>query len=332
MIENPFFKNRLLNQSIIVKHRVRPDERDLFDRVPSNVTKIMAPIDANDLRLGARFLMIGQKDFERAAEQLFGTSLQIGVADRDVLELLSKLPSLDPFLLRENLRSNGFSPARAYFAISDADIQRMYDFARAEVMLLVSMSNVQGGDNQAAARLVDKLLSNSVENAFEPLKVTLRLSDQDYHDGIFCWRGFLYYKWVISELKAPLKMVLNEVHAIKPRGAQTDDTREYLPAAKRRIISAMVRATQGVEAMLDVYNVAYRSLTEAGQATGFRDFLLAAPEMFVKLGEQCGSIQHIISFWQFRFGGRAAPPNPEELMDIFLDFEDALSFLPPAPP
>lgn len=325
LVEKPFFQNRILNHSLIVKHRVRPHEREMFNRPVSNVTKIMAPIDGKELRLGARFLMVGQKDFEAAADEVFGGALRPGQRDRDVLDLLDGLPSLDPFLLREMLRINGFEPARAYFAISDADIQRMYDFVRSEVMALVTMSSAQGGGNQAAAKLADKLLSTSVDSAFEPLKETLRLSDKDYHDGIFCWRGFLYYKWVLRDLTPRLAEVLAELSAIHPRGTMTPEAREYLPGARRRIAAAVSKAADDVDGMLGVYDNAYRSLTLDGQPTAFRDFLLAAPSMFMKLGEQCGGIQHIVSFWAFRFPKRASV-DPEELMDIFLDFEDGLTF------
>lgn len=326
-MQSPFFQNRILNHSIIVKHRVRPHERELFAKPVSNVTKIMAPIDGGDLKLGARFLMVGQKDFDAAAEDIFGGALRPGQRDRLVLDLLDGLPSLDPFLLRESLRLNGFEPARPYFAISDADIERMYDFVRAEVMALVTLSGGQGGGNQAAARLVEKLLSSAPDSSFEPLKETLRLSDKDYHDGVFGWRGFLYYKWVITELTPKLAEVLLEVASVQPRGPMSAEVRSYIPGARRRLGTEMTHVAEGVDEMLAVYDNAYRSLTLDGQPTSFRDFLLAAPSMFTRLGEQCGGIQHIVSFWRYRFGRRAAPVGPDELMDIFLDFEDGLSFV-----
>ena len=49
--------------------------------------------------------------------------------------------------------------------------------------------------------------------------------------------------------------------------------------------------------------------------------------MFASLGEQLGAIQHIISFWRYRFpAGRPRLIAPEELMDVFLDFEDSMVF------
>jgi len=46
--------------------------------------------------------------------------------------------------------------------------------------------------------------------------------------------------------------------------------------------------------------------------------------MFAKLGDQLGAVQHIVSYWRFRFSSSAAPVNVEELMDIFMDFETGL--------
>ncbi len=59
----------------------------------------------------------------------------------------------------------------------------------------------------------------------------------------------------------------------------------------------------------------------------FRDFLLQAPLMFASLGEQLGAIQHITSFWRYRFPqDKPRMISWAELMDLFLDFEDSMSF------
>lgn len=324
----PFFRHRVLDRGIVLKHRVRPHERELFHKPRPTTTKILIPMDGGDLRHGARYLLMGERDFDRGAEDLFGETMLPGQPDRQILDLIDELPSLDPFLLREHLKRNGFEPARSYFAITDADILRMYEFVRQQVMALVTLSAGEGGGAVAATKLVEKLLSNSADAGFEPLKETLRLSDKDYQDGVFCWRGFLYYKWVLAELKPQVGRVLAEIQAIMPRGPRTPEISSYLPQGRERIGEMINKAVKGVDDMLQVYDNAYASLTMEGKPTAFRDFLLAAPEMFMSLGEQCGAIQHVVSFWRYRFprGGRPQPVSPEELMDIFLDFEDSLVF------
>ena len=42
--ENPFFRNTLLNRAMILKHRVRGSEVDLFDYPVQTATKILLPI------------------------------------------------------------------------------------------------------------------------------------------------------------------------------------------------------------------------------------------------------------------------------------------------
>jgi hypothetical protein len=327
LAEAPFFENRLLDRSIILKHRLRPNEYGLFAAPRPTVTKILIPIDTTDLKVGARSIFIGQKDFDQAAGSVLGDSIKAGARDRRVLELIDALPSLDPFLLREHLRANDIEPARAYFGISDADVQRMFDFVRNEIMALVALSSGGKGSHAYASKLVEKLLSNAPDSGFEPLKETLKLSDQEYLDGVFSWRGFLYYKWVLDDLAKPIGRVMIEVAQIQGRGPRDPEASAYIPEAKLRIQSAMSQAMTNVERMMDVYNSAYTSLTVDSQPAAFRSFLLSAPGMFASLGEQLGSIQHVISYWRYRFPeGRSRLISPEELMDVFQGFEDSLVF------
>ena len=76
---------------------------------------------------------------------------------------------------------------------------------------------------------------------------------------------------------------------------------------------------------LKVYDRAYAGLTQDGRPAAFREFLLDAPHMFIRLGEQVGAVQHIVSFWNFRFNPRSPRVQVEELIDIFMDFEASLA-------
>ncbi|MET0293596.1 MAG: hypothetical protein ABW042_01150 [Phenylobacterium sp.] len=325
----PFFQHRRLNTSIILKHRVRPHELELFGKPKAVATKILVPIDGADLRLGARSMMIGQRDFDAIAESVFGEALKPGKPDRVLLELLDELPSLDPFLLREHLKRHGHHPARNYFSISDADLSRMFDFVRSEVIELVSMTLGDGERAAAqAARLTDKLLSDNPETGFAPLKETLKLSDKAYSDGVFAWRGFLYYKWGLQDVIPKLRVVVRQIGTYQPRGPRHPEATEYLPGARARLQGKISETMNKVSELLQAYDRAYLALTRDGDPITFRDFLLAAPQMFVSLGEQLGALQHVVSFWSYRFpDGRPPLIAPEEMMDLFLDFEDSMGVI-----
>src|SRR5580704_8039434 len=67
----PVFQNAALNGAIILKHRLRGNEVDLFPTSRQSGTKILIPIESRDLRMGARFVFIGQKGFRDALHQTF---------------------------------------------------------------------------------------------------------------------------------------------------------------------------------------------------------------------------------------------------------------------
>ena len=48
------FKNiSVLNKALILKHAVRPHERQLFTRMKSTATKVILPFAASEVELGA---------------------------------------------------------------------------------------------------------------------------------------------------------------------------------------------------------------------------------------------------------------------------------------
>lgn len=327
LLARPFFENRILNRSIVLKHRLRPHEQLEFSSAASTVTKVLIPIDHTDLRAGARSFFVGQNNFEDLMDSAFGGELKPGGRDRRVLDLLAELPSLDPFLLRERMRANDLNAARGYFAISDADIHKMTEFVRGEIQGLVELTNKDRQATMAATvRLVDKLLSNAPDSGFAPLKDTLGLTDQQYSEGVFGWRGFLYYKWVCRTLGDSNGSLLHEIQSVRGRGPLDPEAAAYVSEAKRRIGRRYKLAHQNVHRLLSVYDEAYKDLTLRRRPGLFKNFLLSAPTMFSQLGEQLGGIQHIASFWAYRVPkGKPAMIGWDELADIFTDFEDGLS-------
>lgn len=322
--ENPLFQNPHLNRSLIIKHRIRRDELDLFPRRRQVATKVVMPIDPGELRLGGRYVFVDQANFASMIREVFGDSMP----ERDVetLRLLDRLPSLDPFLLREQLSRSGRSPAQVYFELTEADRKRMFAFAQAEIAPLVTMSMGENERNDHhAAVLVSKILSNADGEEMEPLRLTLRLAKEEYAEGVFCWKGFLYYKWSRGEISREVDQVCQEVRTLKPVGPQDNETRAYLSRSRHVLAASITRALASVTKTLRVYDDAYAHLTDNGRPTAFREFLLDAPLLFTRLGEEVGTLQHIVSFWRYRFGPNAAPVSVEELIDIFMDFEGSLS-------
>ena len=55
---SPLFQSPALNRSIIVKHRLRGNERDVIYDGRRTATKVILPIDPGDLKMGARSFFV----------------------------------------------------------------------------------------------------------------------------------------------------------------------------------------------------------------------------------------------------------------------------------
>jgi hypothetical protein len=323
----PLFKNRVLNTAIILKHRLRNDDIYLFDEARPTATKIIIPFDRRDLGLGGQSVFVGQRGW---AEVLIEACNASGEMSRDLatLRMIDMLPSLDPFLLREHLRRNGMLVANCYFALSPADLETMQGFVTMEIARLIELAyRGAGGVGRAhAARLVEALLSTDVDERLEPLRETLVMEGESFKEGVFSWKGFLYYKWMLTRLWPQLTTVGQEIGRLVVTGNRDAETGRYVDEARRRLQGGVLVERTAIMRTLKVYDDAFEDLIDNGRPQAFRDFLLHAPEMFLSLGERVGVISHISSYWRYRF-----PPNEpltidvEEAIDIFQDFEAGLS-------
>lgn len=322
--ERPLFRTPALNRALIIKHRLRRDETDCFYLRRQVATKVIIPLDAHELKTGGRYVFVGQRDFERVMQEVFG--IASGHPDIVTLNLLDRLPSLDPFLLREQLKRGGLEPAACYFSISESDLQRMSRFVEDEIRPLVTLC--LGPDPEAAGstqRLAGKIMSNDPRDRMEALRETLRLEADDYQEGIFCWKGFLYYKWILTSLRAEVAAVVDAVQTVRPIGKVDRDARAWLDRGRSVLRNRIIETCDEAARTLAVYDAAYAGLTLEGRPVAFRDFLLDAPRLFARLGDQLGAIQHIVSFWRFRFSPGASHVGVDELIDIFMDFETGLA-------
>jgi hypothetical protein len=319
--EKPFFLSPIINRSILLKHRTRADEAYLFSSPHNVATKIVIPFDTTDLRAGGRSVFVEQRGYAEALRAAGNYSQDALERDLSVLRLLNAVPSLDPFLVREHLRNNNIEVSSSYFAISEGDQTRMHDFVSQEMSQLIMLA---AGKDGASNRLVSAMLSNRIDEKLEPLRLTLGLTGDDFREGVFSWRGFLYYKWSMGKFWPDVIGVLREINTIQPVGGLTPEQKVFLSSTRRNIIQMVRDNGNHVNKALAVYNASFRDLVENHSPKKFRDFLLSAPYMFLELGEKLGAISHIVSFWHYRFGtGNSQNIGGDELSAIFEDFSSS---------
>jgi hypothetical protein len=324
----PLFRNKRLNRALIVKHAVRPHERDLFNRPTMTATKVILPYAANDLALGGISFMVNELRFEKVVRDTVGgyTNEADVLADLDLLRVMATLPSFDPFLMRERLRTLGMDPSRCYFDIAEADIARMRAFVGKEIAQLVNLAFATGGRSAGdlSQRLAEKLMTDETAKSLDPLRQTLRLSGEEYIEGVFAWKGFLYYKWLMEEIRPSLTEFTPRFAGLRILRSESEERRE-LAQIRRGIIDKVRQAVDRVDETLLEYGTAFAALAD-GQAGAFRTFLLKAPSMFIPIGEAVGVVRHIDSFWRFRFPDSTMPVmEADEAIEVLHDFETTLA-------
>ena len=323
----PLFKSPVLNGSVLLKHRLRVDEVDLFEGLARTSTKLIVPFDKADLSLGGRTVFVGEKGWLPILSELRGGSDDV-MRDVEILEAIDQLPSLDPFLLREHLKRRGFEVSPTHFDISPGDVDKMQRFVGGEIARLIELAYGGAGSGGATGRLVEALLSSKTDERLEPLRLTLQLEGESYREGIFSWKGFLYYKWVLNSLWPKLKEVLIEVMKLRVSGARDRELMTLIDEMKLRLRSAMEAQVKAVMGYLRTYDSVFAQLTQ-GNAIAFRDFLLASPEMFMALGEGAGTLSHVATFWRYRFPeGKPLIAPMGEILELLQDFEAGLGAEP----
>jgi hypothetical protein len=326
---NPLFSSPILNSTIILKHRLRADEVDLMPAARCIATKVIFPFEKDDLRCGGRSLFVGQKGFEELLNEAghYGGRHDLD-HDLKVLHLLDQIPSLDPFLLREHLRTNDVYPDAHYFEISNADRKRMFDYASAEIRRLANLAISPGNRSRssATARMVSALLSSEMDEKLEPLRMTLQLEPREFREGVFSWRGFIYYKWSLTDFWPDLLKALHQLKTMAPLRSMDAGQRAYINSSKQAILTGARKACDDIRDIIKVYDTAYDTLIAERDPRKFREFLLGAPALFLEIGEKMGTLSHMTSFWKYRFPeGASRTADCEELTAIFHEFAKGFS-------
>lgn len=299
-MDPPLFQSPTLRRSFIIKHRMRPDERLNMPGFSATATKVIIPMDPNNLAVGGKSSFISEAWFGGLMAEATGTANFLDSPDGQLLKELDKIPSFDPFLLREWLARAGRVADERYFDLTPSIIEGMEQFVLEEISLLVSMALSGQPATAAVLRLARKMLSSQYDDDLRPLQEVLRMTPDDFRDGMFGWKGLLYYKWLFRRVDAKVPAMISGLTEVRPRRQITRDQIDEANAMIRSISTGVLACAKSVQVSLLAYDTAYRGLTQTQDPVGFRQFLLRAPQMFLDLGESVGLLEHSVDYWGYR--------------------------------
>ncbi len=318
-----FFRSDALNKSIILKHTLRQHELELFGNTRRVGTKLIFPFDFRDLKLGGTSIFLNQRDFLKFFSEADNAAL---IPDQDMilLNLLDGLPSLDPFLVREHAARAGLPIATERLALSPADISAMQAFVHGEIRRLISVAfNTE--EHSLTQRFANKILTNKPDDALRPLMDVFRMNQKEFWDGVFSWRGFLYYKWRLEDMLPESEGLIKAVNSYVPSGGADPNLSAYITEARPKVHRKYIAATGDVQRTINVYNTAFSAMVQQNDASKFKQFLFDGPNLFLSLGEKIGLLDHFISLWKFRHREGAGRMSALEYADFLVDLDESLT-------
>lgn len=318
----PLFSNALLNRSIILKHRLRPGERDHFTDGRSVATKILFPLDTMELKLGAQYVFIGQNGFEnRLCEILEDKALNLA-GDVVVLKLIDSIPSSDSYLLREFLSEGGISPADCYLENGIGDRKHVQQFVLNEITTLAKMSLGPDADGIKIRLLRDKLLSPEAAMVTDNFRKSLQMEKLEYRTGLFYWKAILFYKWQIQKTAPLSSKIFHEMRRIHPVGFTKSSERAEIEKMRAKIAYKFSLICDELDQMRNIYDSAYNQFIYKENTIQFRNFLISYPILFKQIGEKFNDVSHMINFWKYRpKKGHSVATTLEVLASTLAEFE-----------
>jgi len=325
-LEQPLFIHPVLNRSIIVKHNVYAEEGDKLAPRRFTATKVIFPFDKADLNLGGQYLIVDQTDFIGLLTRHLDYTDRPLDRDLAVLRSVDRLPTLDPFLVREILNQQRIEVGRCYYQFSKADKAEMLHFVAGEIEALIRMCfGEMKANEKRTQRLSQLLLADQESPELEPLREAFGMAAEEFSEAMFSWKAFLYYRWRTRTLGPMLKATLRSISMVRSRRYERNDL-SFVIRAKLILEKTITTSWREVGHSLRLYDRAFASLTEKESSENFRSFLTHSSSLFVELGERIGRLEQAVSFWNHRLGGeRVSDLPPEELLDGMRDLLQALT-------
>jgi len=322
----PMFTHPVLNRTLIVKHHPRPGEFEYDDGHGAIVTKIIFPFDPGDLDLGGQFLLVDDPDLVALLERHLDYRDGDLIRDLAVLQMLGRLPTLDPFLLNEALTTNRIDVAPCYFRLSAADKAEMRDFVAHQVETLIGLCFAGAAVSETQTkRLAGLILAEGDSPELDPLRLTMRMEPPEFAQAMFCWKAVLYYRWRSRSLWPDVKATRRSIATIETSRFDVE-TSPFVRTAIGRLDTLMSDSERRIAELFRIYDEVFDALTAQRSPEPFRRFLVDGPKVFARLGERMGRLEQLVSYWSHQFPGRKPRQmSPEAVFDGLRNLLSALS-------
>jgi hypothetical protein len=267
-------------------------------------TKVHFSYDDEDITKGGAAIQFDHPDRDQALIELAGLNKQaqpeVFKRDMGILEALAKLPSLDPFLLKDRLAAHVNEVDPGYFAIAPAEWDRIARSIRAKIRPMVLMAAAGGGDVEAKVQvLLDKLWDSTGLEEFAPFFKAMNLPVDKTAEIMQAWKGITFYELEYRELTPKV----TEFGRWLKDGSQPIDTihrtdRATIDKLRESVRKKTKQNLAEIAQTLSEYQDSYDELfVRRKGAQKFGAFLGNASRHFNNLGATLNEVSHAILVW-----------------------------------
>lgn len=300
------FRHPELHRIIFIKQALQ-DGQYLPNRTNRIGTKLYFAFNEANAFEGGKSIFVGDQNFDDALAFQAGFDRRRGaedyIRDRDIIQIIDQLPSLDPFLLKDRLLAEGIDPHPAYFEIGRDEWSRIRDHVmdRFRPIVEFAYSGLDAARTQARLRsLVEKLWDAKDMDALGPVTKAMELEAEEAPAALHAWKGVIYYDHRMASLEAKIRHFAEWLNT-------TAEPIDLIPSANRKLVLEVRDGTRAVlrdrwrraRARLEEYNAAYRALFVDRQSPGpFIAFLGGASDVFAELGDSLSRLDHTHEVWR----------------------------------
>ncbi|MDD4617134.1 MAG: hypothetical protein PHW76_08515 [Alphaproteobacteria bacterium] len=292
-----FFSCKPLNNLVLIK------DTDPNSRTSGIGTKLYCPFNENDIYEGGRTIFVHDKGVENALINNFGEGAlpkESLAGDMRILRVLDKLPSLDPFLLKDVFINEGIPMNPDYFEVAKElwDEIEFYILQNFEPLAKAAFPDALSSD-EVARKLIQKIWEGSDLEALQPLILAFRLEPGKERETFAAWKGIIFYGFErrrMAEQFAEFTAWLKEIKI--PLTAGSIQERSEIKAVSEANRQRVQEEWDAVEGMLAQYQSAYDKMFkyQIGSAD-FLKFLQGSSKAYWTLGNSLGKVGHAIYCW-----------------------------------
>jgi hypothetical protein len=209
------FKNMTLNRAVYIKTPFVNKDKMAYRRKVSGCfeTKLYLPFE-DDLIRGGQTINFSDSKFYTVIHSLRSSGNQFSAEevanDQKRLKIIEKLPSLDPFLLKEKFRQEGIEVDDDYFSVSkDAWLEiRKFVMGKFRPLILFAYPGQEPTKDQVN-NLTDMLWESRDNPDIEKMMKALGVSKEKIPEVLYAWKALIYYEFLYIKYNDKSKQLLN---------------------------------------------------------------------------------------------------------------------------